>query len=122
MTERDAGFSLVEAMVAVAVFALAGVGLVQLQTHSIDTFRRVEDRALAEMAGQEILATAITTRTAPPAGVEEGVLERAGRQWKWRREITPSVDPGVLQVTVAVQTQDGRAAPVRMRAFRALQE
>lgn len=109
---------MVEALVALSVFALAGVGLVNLQTHSISTLRKVETHALAGMVAQNVLVQAIAVRTTPDLGAETGETELSGRTWTWRRQVDPTAESGVLRVTVSVRAADGDAPPVQVHGFR----
>ena len=111
---NDHGFSLIEALVALAVFAMAGVGLVQLQTHSLQTLSQVETRALADIVAQNALVE-IVAGAVPPAPGERATNERfAGRDWQIITQVTPV--GGMLRVSVAVSAPS--AAPVtRAHAF-----
>lgn len=112
----EAGFSLIEALVALAVFAMAGVGLMQLQTQSIRTLMRVETRALAELAAQNQLTEAAAS-SALELGVREGEVNLGGRAWGWRREIATTPEAGMLRVSVAVRDLAGGAEAARVNAF-----
>ncbi len=118
--DTDAGFSLVEGLVALAVFAMAGVGLVQLQTYSISTLRRTEAHALATMQAQNILVRSLASTADPEIGQTSGEEVLAGRTFAWRRLVAPTSDPGIVRVTVQVdQAGVAGAAPVSIDAFRA---
>jgi general secretion pathway protein I len=116
---RDQGFTLVEALVALSVFALAGVGLVSLQAYSISTLRGVESHVLAGMVAQNLLVETIASRTSPDLGVEAGEVSMGERNWSWRRGIEPTSDPGVVRVSVTVsETGRANASPVEAHGFR----
>jgi general secretion pathway protein I len=105
----DLGFSLVETLVALAVFAMAGVALVQLQTHSLETFSRVETRALADIVVQNQLTEIVSSQVRPTNGTREQNIEFAGRTWRATVTIAGTPDPSVRRVTVAV-SEGGAAA------------
>ncbi|MBI1187115.1 MAG: type II secretion system protein GspI [Alphaproteobacteria bacterium] len=109
--EREAGFSVVEALVALAVFALAGVGLIQLQAHSVQTLTRAERAALAGIAAQNTLIEAITARDKAPIGESVGAVDIAGRTWLWRMRVAATADANTRRVTVIVADGEG-AAPI----------
>ncbi|MDX2235198.1 MAG: type II secretion system minor pseudopilin GspI [Hyphomonadaceae bacterium] len=115
--DREAGFSVVEALVALAVFALAGVGLVQLQTHSLQTLTRVESHALAHMVAQNRLVEAMAAQTPPEPGESTGEVENAGRVWTWRLRVVPTEDAAVRRLTVTVTESGAAAPPVAVHAF-----
>lgn len=112
----EAGFSLIEALVALAVFALAGVGLMQLQTQSIYTLMRVETKALGELAAQNQLTEAAASSVLE-LGVSEGDVTLAGRDWDWRREITTTPEAGMLRVSVVVRDRADGVEAARVNAF-----
>ncbi len=116
---RDGGFSIVEALVALAVFAMAGVGLVQLQTHSLSTLTRVERNALALMVAQNQLVAAIGATAAPDLGASQGETMNAGRTWRWQMRVAPTEDAAIRRIDVSVVEQPAVAPPVVVHAFRA---
>nr|WP_281721934.1 type II secretion system minor pseudopilin GspI [Nitrosomonas nitrosa] len=107
---NDAGFSLVEALVALAVFAMAGVGLVQLQSHSLSTFQRVETRALADIIAQNELTEIISARAQRPVAIGERQVRFAGRDWRVETEIVTTPSPQTRRAVVEVGLTD--APPV----------
>lgn len=119
LTSRgDFGFSMVEALVALAVFALAGVGLVSLQTHSVSSLHKVETQALASVVAQNTLVETIAARTPPDIGTTEEEVRYGGRTWRWRRVIEPTTEAGVVRVTVSVVDAAKAGQPVRIHGFR----
>jgi len=109
--KSEAGFSIVEAMVALAVFAMAGVALVQLQTHSLQTFTDVERRALADTLAQNELVELAAAREAPPLGAREQEIEFAGRSWRLQTNVEQTSDPAAWRaVVVVLDARDGTAA------------
>lgn len=112
----DSGFSIVEAMVALAVFAMAGVGLVQLQAQSLRTLSTVETQALASAVAQNELVEIAAARTPPDLGVRTGESAFGGRRWSWSVEVQPAPDPGSSRVSVVVTDARG-AVLARAQAF-----
>ncbi|MEZ5995734.1 MAG: type II secretion system minor pseudopilin GspI [Hyphomonadaceae bacterium] len=107
----DAGFSLVESLVALGVFAMAGVALVELQTHSLTTFARVETRALADMVAQNELTRLVSANVAPELGESQERVEFARRAWLVRRTVAATGNPAMRRASVIVIEAD-QAAPV----------
>jgi len=107
----EAGFSVVEALVALFVFAVAGVALVQLQAHSLRTFADVETRALGAILAQNALVEAVAAPAPPDLGLRDDQPELAGRHWRRRVAVEATPDPAMRRVTVLVR-EPGRDAPV----------
>lgn len=102
----DAGFSLVEALVALTVFAMAGVGLVQLQAHSLQTLAQVETRALADMVAQNALVETLATTATPAPGSRNDARSFAGRDWQVATQVAPVGDGSIVRVSVIVSSPD----------------
>jgi general secretion pathway protein I len=104
-------------MVALAVFAIAGVALVQLQAHSLSTFAEVETRALADLAAQNRLTKIVSTETRPQAGTHEEEIRFAGREWLMSTTIAGAGGSQTQRVTVIVRERGDRAASATAHAF-----
>lgn len=114
---HDRGFSLVEALVALAVFALAGVALVQLQTHSLGAFTRVETRTLADNIAQNQLVRIVAARNKPDVGQREEEVDFAGRSWRMSVAVIATQDPTIRRASVVVRAPTGDAALAVAHAF-----
>lgn len=115
-TRGDAGFSLVEALVALAVFALAGVGLIQLQAQSLNTLAQVETRALADIVAQnQIVQTLAGADTA--LGERSGRTRLANRDWQYEVSIAPTTDARTWRVEVTVRESESERPVARAHAF-----
>ena len=106
----ESGFSLVETLVALAVFAMAGVALVQLQAQSLATFTRVEARALADSAAQNQLTRILASQTSSRTAVTQEEIRFAGRDWRMTTAIIATPDAQTSRVSVAVGPPN--AAPI----------
>ncbi|MDX2236447.1 MAG: type II secretion system minor pseudopilin GspI [Hyphomonadaceae bacterium] len=114
---NDHGFSLVEALAALAVFALAGVGVIHLQGQSLRTLRAVETRALAEIVVENLLTGAVASREAPPLGAREGALRLGEREWRWRVTVSATAEPLTRVVRADVFERDAATAAASSQAF-----
>lgn len=121
-SHQDAGFSLVEALVALAIFAIAGVGLVQLQAYSLRTLSDVETRAVAALVAQNVLVDVAASRAAPALGESQGEVELAGRQWRWRLNVAGASDVRMRHAGVDVFEQDADRPAAHVDGFFAAPE
>lgn len=110
MTETSRqGFSLVEVLVALAVFSLAALALLNLTGESTRSAARVEDRTLGGIVAEN-LAVQTALEIDPPEGMSRGGAELAGRPWRWTRTISPTADPALIRAQIQVFTEEGLAA------------
>jgi len=95
----DGGFTLVEMLAALVVLAIAGLALVQALTQSARAATLAEDRALAAMAAENVLADWRLERTGPPRPAT-GQYAFAGRDYEWSIDISPTAESGLVAVNV----------------------
>lgn len=107
-----------ETLVALFVFALAGVGLVSMQTQSIDSFARVETRALASIVAENQLTDAMSQRNPPAIGTREGEIELGGRTWRWRLDVLATGDPSMLRIDATAFAGGQEAPAATVSAYR----
>jgi general secretion pathway protein I len=113
----DAGLSLIEALAALAVFALVGVGLVQLQAQSLRALSQAETRALAELAANNALTQTLAARAPIATGAQQQTLTLAGRSWRVQVEATPMADAASLRLTATVWAGTDQTPAAQVHAF-----
>lgn len=108
MAERG-GFTLVEMLVALAVFSLAAMALLNLSGESTRSAQRVETRTLGGMVAENV---AVEAAAAPTLGEGEasGQAALGGRNWQWTRVVLATDDPELLRIDVRVRDGEGQAA------------
>jgi general secretion pathway protein I len=102
---QAAGFSLLEMTIAIAVFALAVLALLNLSGESTRTAAQLEERTLGSIVAdnQAAEATLIAGDAAAPA---QGEVELGGRRWRWSRRAETAGQDGLLRVDVEVAPGD----------------
>lgn len=94
----EQGFTIVETLVALFVFAMAGVALITMQSQSVNVLSRVESRAIANLVAENQLIDAMARRATPELGVSSGEITLAGRPWRWQLEVSATYDPTTLRL------------------------
>lgn len=103
----DRGFTLIEMMVALAVFALAAMALLRLEGATIRSAGTLDATLIAQMVARNIAVESLTDATPPVTGETRGVEQNGGRDWTWRRVTTPLGDQKALQIEVSVSDVAG---------------
>jgi general secretion pathway protein I len=101
------GFTLIEMMVALAVFSLAALALIRLEGATIRGTSILDSTLTAQMVARNVAIEAMTD-TAPPAiGIAKGVEQNGGRTWTWTRETQPTGDARIVRIDVEVADAAG---------------
>ena len=81
---REQGFTLVEVMVALAVFSLAALALIRLEGATIRSTALLGDTIVAQMVARNVAIDAVTAARAPALGRSGGIEQNGGRAWRCR--------------------------------------
>lgn len=114
----ESGFTLIEMLVALSVFSLAVMALLNVSGESTRTAVAVEERTFAGVVAEN---RAVEARTAPllsAIGPTEGTEAAGGRTWRWTRRVSGTADPGIVRVDVDVRGEGDRLA-AELSLFRA---
>jgi general secretion pathway protein I len=107
---RQAGFTLIEMMVALAIFSLAALALLRLQGATVQNTGRIQDQAIAQVVARNIAVETLTDPAPPTIGVLSGQVTNAGRAWSWTRSTGPSPEPRIQQIAIQVRSATGPEA------------
>lgn len=103
----ERGFTLIEIMVALAVFSLAALALVRLEGATIRGAALVDSATMAQIVARNVAIEAMTDPRAPALGRASGVEVNGGRPWRWTRAVRPTGDASILRIDVTVADQAG---------------
>ncbi|RHW16961.1 type II secretion system protein GspI [Sphingomonas gilva] len=104
------GFTLVEMMVALAVFSLAALALMKLVGVSIASTGTVDRKLIAQIVAENVAVEALADPVAPPLGTTNGVEINGGLSWRWVRRTTRTADIRILRIDIAVAGANGPPA------------
>ena len=116
----EAGFTLLEMLVALAVFSLAALALVRLQGVTLRTAADLDSKALGQIVARNLMVEVQTDPAPPSLGREEGDVDNGGRRWRWVRAVKATEDKRLLQVDLTVNGQTG-SSPVVLSFVRVVQ-
>jgi general secretion pathway protein I len=112
-TAVENGFSLIEALVALAVLAIATVGLMRTVESHIDSTRGVERRTAAMWVAENRLAE--LEAKVPAANADQ--VEMLGQQWRIAVTRNRTDDPEIQRVRIQVFPAQERAPLASLAGF-----
>ena len=112
------GFTLLEVLVALAIFALVAAVVLTAAGRSVANAARLESLTLAGWIADNRMTELQLQRPPPAVGRDERALIFGGRQWQTLSEVSSSGTPGLLRVTVWVAPVEATGArePIAERA------
>ncbi|MFN3899739.1 MAG: type II secretion system minor pseudopilin GspI [Alishewanella aestuarii] len=101
------GFTLLEVLIALAIFATAGAAILQASASHLRALAQLEELTLASMIANNQLQQAQLNRSWPPRELEQGEVSLGNRDWQWQlRAVTvPDQDLRELQISVRLAEQ-----------------
>ena len=114
----EAGFTLIEMLVALAIFSLAALALLRLGGATATNSARLNEQAIAQLVAGNIAVETLTDPGPPAFGSETGQAVNAGRRWAWTRNVTRSPEARIQQIEISVTDMGGGPGRARLTIFR----
>jgi len=108
----QSGFTLVELLLALAVFAYAAGSIMQLVGQSANNLSQLEEMTFASWVANDRLAELQVSKVWPPKNNEKGEREMAGNLWHWQQKVVSTEDERLRAVTVQVALDKAMASPI----------
>ena len=112
MMTRTAGFTLVEALVALAIISIALISAIHVAGQSTANVGELRARLLAGWVAENILAEHRARGDWLAPGIDRGEAREGGLAFAWRREVVPTPNTAFRRVDVFVS-----AAPEEARVL-----
>lgn len=105
---RAQGFTLLEVLVALAIFAIVAAVVLTAAGRSVNNAGRLETLTLAGWIADNRLTELQLLQPAPAIGREDQELEFGGRRWQTLSNVQTSGTPGLLRIQVWVTAVEPR--------------
>jgi general secretion pathway protein I len=103
------GFTLLEIMVALAIFSLAALAMVRLQGYSVRSTANLGDSSMAWQVARNVAVEILSNPAPPTLGETNGEEVNGGQSWRWTATTAKTDDARLVRVDIAV-TGAGNAA------------
>lgn len=102
-SKKTLGFTLIEVMLAMAVFSIAGIALLSAATNNARNLGYLEDKMFANwVAANQLVATHLV-ETWPPKNNLKGEVELAGRAWFWQQKVIKTTDKDMRAIVMEIR-------------------
>jgi general secretion pathway protein I len=114
----ESGFTLIEMLVALAIFSLAALALLRLGGATATNSASLSDQAIAQIVARNIAVETLTDPEPPAFGGSQGDAVNAGRRWRWTRTVGRSPEARIQQIEILVQPEAGGPGRAALTIFR----
>lgn len=104
----QAGFTLLEMLVALSILSIAALTLVRLDGFALRTAGDLDASSLAALVAQNRAVEIWTDPGTPTIGQFSSVEDNGGRQWRVSQKVVRTADAQLLRVDLLVQPVEGR--------------
>lgn len=96
------GFTLLEIMVALAIFSLAALAMVRLQGYSVRSTSNLGDSGMAWQVARNVAVEILSNPAPPTLGETRGEELNGGQNWIWTATTSSTDDSRLVTVEIDV--------------------
>ncbi len=96
------GFTLLEIMVALAIFSLAALAMVRLQGYSVRSTSNLGDSGMAWQVARNVAVDILSNPAPPTLGETNGEEVNGGQTWRWTATTAKTDDVRLVRIDIAV--------------------
>ncbi len=114
----EAGFTLIEVMIALMIFGLLAATIQQVASGYMDHYRRLEGQTMATWIAQNQMAELRLQEEMPGTGESDQEISFGSYEWEVERTVSATEDPAMRRVDFTLyRVQDGPGEPQRQLVF-----
>lgn len=112
------GFTLIEVMLAMAIFSIAGIALLSAADNNFKNLTHLEQKILANWVASNQLVAVTLDKTWPPKNNKKGKVEMAGQEWFWLQKVIKTENKDMRSVVIEIRnTEDEKLALTSIVTF-----
>lgn len=96
------GFTMIEIMVALAIFSLAALAMVRLQGYSVRSTANLGDGSLAWQVARNVAVEILSNPSPPTLGESNGEELNGGQNWRWSANTSRTDDARLVKIDINV--------------------
>lgn len=106
------GFTLIEVMLAMAIFSIAGIALLSASDNNIRNLSHLENQILANwLASNQLVEVTLDTKW-PPKNNIKGTVEMAGQEWFWLQKVIKTENKDMRSVVIEIRNDEDEKLPI----------
>ena len=103
---KQKGMTLLEVIVALAVFSIAAVSITKSLGEQIANMPILEERTMAQWVAHNQMVDARLETKFPEIGRKDGQLELANQDWYWRKEVVKTTDDNFRMIRISISDDE----------------
>ena len=100
------GFTLIEVMLAMAVFSIAGIAILGTADTNARNLGYLESKIVASWVASNQLVEVTLDDTWPPKNNKKGKVELAGQEWFWQQKVIKTTDNDMRAIVMEVRLDE----------------
>ncbi|WP_019027316.1 type II secretion system minor pseudopilin GspI [Colwellia piezophila] len=115
---KQTAFTLIEVMLAMAVFAIAGVALLGVADNNYRHISHLEEQMFANWVASNQLVEVSLDKSWPPKNNKKGEVKMAGRTWYWQQKVIKTTNKELRSVVMEVRlNEDDKLVTASMMTY-----
>ncbi|MGS0677047.1 type II secretion system minor pseudopilin GspI [Shewanella sp. 125m-1] len=103
---KQKGMTLLEVIVALAVFSIAAVSITKSLGEQIGNMPILEERTMAQWVAHNQMVDARLETKFPEIGRKDGQVELANQDWYWRKEVVKTTDDNFRMIRISISDDE----------------